>query len=128
MRDQEKKSRGLAKTLRRRMTDAEVILWSRLRRGGVLGLRFRRQHPIGPYVADFACVSRGLVIEVDGGTHATASELAHDRKRAMYLEARGWRLFRVSNESVYKHLDDVLDGIVLKVAKPPPPSSTAPPP
>ena len=94
------------------MTDAEIILWSGLRHDAVCGRRFRRQHPIGPYVADFACVPVLLIVEVDGDTHSTPAELAHDRSRDAYLRARGWHVFRVTNEDVYKNLDSVLDGIV----------------
>src|SRR5437868_14241040 len=94
MRRAERGSQVLAKHLRRRMTNAEIILWSRLRHDAVLGRRFRRQHPVGPYVADFACVPAGLIVEVDGGTHSTDAEIKHDARREKYLRARGWRVFR----------------------------------
>ena len=103
------------------MPHAEVVLWSRVRRDAVFGKRFRRQHPIGPYIADFACVTTKLVVEVDGGTHSTSREIAHDRARDAYLKLRGWRVFRVTNESVYKNLHDVLEGIALHLPLPPPP-------
>ncbi len=111
MRDREERSKPLAKRLRAVMTSAEVILWSRLRRGGMRDLRFRRQHPIGPFVADFACVSAKLVIEVDGETHATWLERAHDARRRRYFTERGWREVRIGNNDVYKRLDDVLEMI-----------------
>ncbi len=98
------------------MTDAEVILWSRLRRGGANRLHFRKQHPIGPYVADFACAQAHLVIEVDGDTHSTETELEHDRKRELYLKLHGWHVFRVTNEDVYKRLDSVVEGIFLHIS------------
>ena len=63
MRAAERRSQVLAKRLRRRMTDAEIILWSRLRHDSVHAKRFRRQHPIGPYIADFACVPARLIVE-----------------------------------------------------------------
>ena len=126
MRDPERKSIKHAKELRRRMTDAEVILWSRLRRRSFAGFRFRRQHPIGPYIADFASVLSHLVVEVDGGTHSTDAELAHDRHRDAYLKSRGWRVLRVTNEDVYKRLDTLLEGICLHL--PPPRPSGGPPP
>ncbi len=121
MRKREAKSRPAAKQLRRRMTDAETILWSRLRRHVVLGLLFRRQHPIGPYIADFACVGADLVVEVDGATHSTDADIAHDRRRDVYMAARGWRIVRVTNEDVYQNLDGVLDAIFAMI----PPLSTA---
>ncbi|MGC9953435.1 MAG: endonuclease domain-containing protein [Rhizomicrobium sp.] len=113
MRDSKPKTVCRARVLRKRMTDAEVILWSRLRRGAAKGLHFRKQHPIGPYIADFACTQTHLVIEVDGGTHSTDAELEHDRKREFYLTSHGWRVFRVTNEDVYKRLDSVIEGIFL---------------
>jgi very-short-patch-repair endonuclease len=97
------------------MTDAEVILWSRLRRRAANSFHFRKQHPIGPYIVDFACTRTHLVIEVDGDTHSTDVELEHDRKREIYLTSLGWRVFRVTNEDVYKRLDNVIEGIFLHI-------------
>jgi very-short-patch-repair endonuclease len=102
---------AFARRLRRSMTDAEVILWSRLRRDQFAGLRFRRQHPIGPYVADFVCAKRKLVIEVDGETHHTPEQLLHDLRRREYLETRGWREMRIANRDVYDELENVLEVI-----------------
>lgn len=111
------------------MTDAERILWSRLRRKAFDGEnRFRRQHPIGPYIADFACVAAWLVVEVDGDTHGTEEEVAHDRRRDAYIRARGWRVFRVTNLDVYKNLDVVLEGIWRALALAPSGSLCSPPP
>jgi very-short-patch-repair endonuclease len=124
MRTPERNTIPFAKTLRRRMTDAEVILWSRLRRHPLY--RFRRQHPIGPYVADFACPMHRFVVEVDGDTHSTEAEQVHDGHRTKYMSALGWHIFRVTNEDVYKRLDSVLEGIDLFM--PPPRPAGAPPP
>ena len=126
MRDLERESISRAKVLRSKMTDAEVILWSRLRPRTFGPYRIRRQHPIGPYIADFACVMHRLVIEVDGDTHSTDAELEHDRRRDDYLKSRGWTIFRVTNEDVFKRLDMVLEGIVRHM--PPPRPSGGPPP
>ena len=93
------------------MTDAEAILWSRLRRHEAGGYHFRKQHPLGPYIADFACLKAKLVIEVDGGTHGTAEAIAHDLRRDAFLEQRGWRVLRVHNDDIYKDLYRVLDVI-----------------
>jgi len=101
-----------SRSLRREMTNAEVILWMRLRDRGLHGQKFRRQHPIGPYMADFACVGIRLVVELDGATHATAEERAYDTRRDAYLRCAGWKTIRFTNEDVYKRLDDVLDTIV----------------
>ena len=126
MRDSEAWSVRPARRLRREMTNAEVILWSRLRQNCVSGMRFRRQHPIGPYIADFACLLPKLVIEVDGDTHSRDAELRHDRTRDAFMRARGWRIFRITNQDVYKNLGSVLDQIVRFA--PPPPALRAPPP
>jgi len=100
----------LARNLRRRSTDAERHLWTRLRRRQLGGYRFRRQVPIGTYVADFACLERSLVIELDGSQHA-AREVAHDRARDDDLERRGFRVLRFWNNDVSRRLDDVIDTI-----------------
>ncbi|MBI1210216.1 MAG: DUF559 domain-containing protein [Alphaproteobacteria bacterium] len=110
-REREANTIQLARRLRRSMTDAEVILWSHLRRDQFRRLRFRRQHPIGPYVADFVCTKRKFVIEVDGETHHTPEQLLHDMRRRAYLEDRGWREMRVTNQDVYDDLDGVLETI-----------------
>ncbi|MBU6297249.1 MAG: endonuclease domain-containing protein [Alphaproteobacteria bacterium] len=115
MRDSQHTSVHRARNLRKRMTDAELILWSRLRRHEANDLHFRKQHPIGPYIADFACTQEHLVVEVDGDTHSTDAEREHDRKRDYYLKSHGWRVFRVTNEDVYKRLDGVLEGILLHI-------------
>ena len=88
MREKETRSRSMARVLRRKLTDAETILWSRLRGGGLNGWRFRRQHPVGNYVADFACVKAHLIIEVDGATHSSPKQRAHDAARTTYLKKR----------------------------------------
>jgi very-short-patch-repair endonuclease len=96
-----------ARVLRGRMTGAETLLWSKLRPG--LGeMRFRRQHPIAPYIADFACIRARLVVEVDGATHGSDAERRHDVRRAAFLKSRSWKVVRVTNDEVYRSLDDVL--------------------
>ncbi len=100
-----------ARALRKRMTNAEAILWSRLRRDVALGHRIRKQHPIGPYIADFACIPAKLVIEIDGDTHYSDDAVEHDRRRDAYMSSQGWRVLRVTNEDVYKHLDWVVEYI-----------------
>jgi len=77
----------LARKLRRTPTDAEIRLWSRLRRKQLEGFRFRRQHPLGPYVVDFFCAAAKLIVEVDGGQHANDGDA-----RTRWLAARGYRV------------------------------------
>lgn len=99
---------AVAKALRSQMTRAEGVLWSRLRR---MPGHFRRQHSIGPYIADFASVSSHLVIEVDGMSHESAVAHDYDARRTQYLSEQGWRVFRVTNADVFTRLDDVVDAI-----------------
>jgi len=88
-----------AAALRQTQTDAERRLWYRLRNRQLLGLKFRRQHPIVDYFADFACVSRKLVIEIDGEQHAYQVEA--DARRTAVIESLGWRVVRFwANEVV----------------------------
>lgn len=126
MREREAQSREFAKQLRRRMTDAEVKLWSLLRKHGLNGVKFRRQHPVGPFVTDFACVSARLVIEVDGDTHSTREELEYDAERTKFLEQRGWRVLRVMNRDVFENMDGVW--LAIDRLLPPPAASPPPPP
>lgn len=110
MRKPETKSRPLAKRLRKNMTKAEIVLWLHLR-GNRSGWLFRRQHAIGPYVPDFVCIRQRLVVEVDGGTHWSAREIAHDKRRDEYLKSSGWRIVRVLNTDIYNNIEAVLAAI-----------------
>ncbi|MET0968321.1 MAG: endonuclease domain-containing protein, partial [Tardiphaga sp.] len=101
--------RDFAKSLRTNMTDAERRLWYRLRAHRLDGIKFKRQVPIGRYVVDFACISRNLIIEVDGGQHA---ERETDIQRTKWLEGRGFRVLRFWNNEVLSNTDGVLEVIV----------------
>jgi primosomal protein N' (replication factor Y) len=90
---------GRARKLRRDMTEVERLLWHGLRRGQ-LGWRFRRQHPIPPYVVDFACIEARLVIEADGGQHA---ELGEHEQRDLDLRNKGWRVLRFWNNDILEN-------------------------
>jgi very-short-patch-repair endonuclease len=98
-----------AKELRKTPTPAEQTLWVKLRNRGFKGLKFRRQHPIGPFIADFYCAHHRLVIEVDGAVHSGQQE--QDTSRTAQLEALGYRVLRVWNEEVESNLDGVLQKI-----------------
>ena len=126
MREGEYRVHVKARRLRAQMSRAEALLWSYLRRRGLNGARFRRQHPIGPYIADFACIAAKLVVEVDGATHWTPEQLEHDARRTKYLESNNWRVLRVINTDVYDNLDGVWRAIEARL--PPPLASVAPPP
>ena len=99
-----------ARRLRNNMTNVEWRLWTRLR-GHNMGVRFRRQHPIGPYFADFACVSRRLVIEVDGDTHTETYDLHRDA----WLEARGWTVLHIPVQDIDEVFEEVIESIWLRL-------------
>lgn len=82
-------------------TDAERKLWSLLRGRRLGQAKFRRQHPIGPYVVDFACLAQRLVIEVDGLSHIQPEQAAFDAQRTAFLQNAGWRVLRIPNDEVY---------------------------
>jgi very-short-patch-repair endonuclease len=107
-----------ARSLRQNMTKAEVILWMHLRKRAMKGARFRRQHPIGPYIADFACPNSKLIVEVDGATHSS-EQLAYDTRRTKYLESEGWTVLRVTNTDIYENIDGVWRSIAARLAPPP---------
>jgi very-short-patch-repair endonuclease len=115
MRDTESKSRTHAKRLRKEMTKAEIILWGKLRQLNLRGFKFRRQHPIGPYIADFVHIRGRLVIEIDGATHWTAERAAHDRRRDAFLDAEGWNVLRIADKAVYEDLSGVVDDIIRRL-------------
>jgi very-short-patch-repair endonuclease len=95
-----------ARRLRANQADVEKRLWSRLRDRGLFGLKFRRQVPLGPFVADFVCVDYCLIVELDGGQHSSSEEA--DRQRTAWLESRGWRVLRFWNNDIGENLDGVL--------------------
>jgi len=92
------------------MTDAERRLWRYLRNRELGGWKFRRQYPVGPYIIDFICVEKNLVIEVDGGKHAENEEL--DIQRSEYLNKMGYRVFRFWNNQVLQETEAVLEMIL----------------
>ena len=102
--------RGRARKLRENQTDIEVKLWSRLRDRQLGGAKFRRQHPIGPYIADFCCVEQALIIELDGGQHANQSSA--DQHRTNLMKNLGYRVLRFWNSDVLSNLDGVLTVIL----------------
>ena len=101
-----------ARTLRRDATAAEKILWHHLRNRQLDGFKFSRQEPIGPYIVDFVCRAKKLIIEIDGVTHETAEELAHDAARTEFLVGQGYRVIRFKNEDIFGDLGPVLEKIM----------------
>jgi very-short-patch-repair endonuclease len=98
-----------ARALRKTSTDAETRLWYRLRSRQLLDLKFRRQRPIGRYVADFACIEIGLVIELDGGQHV--EQMAYDLQREAEMESLGFRTLRFWDHEVLQETEAVMERI-----------------
>lgn len=109
---QSEKQTLFVRSLRRSLTDVERRLWKALRSAQLADYKFRRQHPIGPYVADFACLSARMVVELDGGQH---NESAHDAVRDAYLRAEGWRVLRFWNNEANTNIEGVLMQILLEL-------------
>ena len=101
-----------AQALRRDMSPPERLLWSRMRGGGLDGLKFRRQHPFDPYVLDFYCHEARLAVEVDGMSHDSAGQMRRDERRDAFLAQHGIRTYRIAVEAIYEDLDEILEGIV----------------
>ena len=112
-----------ARALRKSMSEPERLLWWALRNRNLDGARFRRQHPIGPYVADFVCLEARLVVEVDGSQHGEPEQAAHDATRTRWLEGEGYRVVRVWAGEVFANLGGVKETIsaALKADAPSPP-------
>ncbi|MBV8401684.1 MAG: endonuclease domain-containing protein, partial [Acetobacteraceae bacterium] len=98
-----------ARDLRQSSTDAGRRMWSALRHRRLSRYRFRRQHPIGDFVVDFACTEHALVIEIDGGQH---SDNPLDTRRTAWLESQGWRVIRFWNNDVLKNTSGVIEAIL----------------
>lgn len=106
-RDSKLKKRS--RDLRQNSTPAEVILWTQLRNRRLDGLKFRRQHVVGPFVVDFYCPEVAVVVELDGETHVGKEQVDEDRER--WLTKQGLRVIRFWNDHIYEELDWVLEAI-----------------
>ena len=102
-----------ARRRRKQKTTSEGILWSLLRGNQLAGLKFRREHPIGPWIADFACVSRKLVVEVDGDYHDENTQ--QDLERQRDLQRLGWRVVRYTAQDVEQNAEEVARAIATEV-------------
>lgn len=108
----------LARALRKNQTDAEKLLWYRLRNRQLADCKFRRQQIIGPYIADFLCLEPKLIIELDGYQHAAQQD--RDEQRTRFLESLGYRVLRFWNHEVLNDIDVVLEAISMAVLIPSP--------
>ena len=111
-----------AKTLRTNQTEAEQRLWYHLRAHRFMGLKFKRQKPMGRYIVDFVCMERQLIIELDGGQHA--EQMAYDQHRDAWLRSQGYTVLRFWNNEVMHQLEDVLEQIRNTISLSPSPSPT----
>ncbi len=100
----------LAKKNRQHPTETESVMWEYLK-GSSLGQPFRQQHIIGDYIVDFFCVSAKLIVEIDGGYHFTGQQPKLDEARAKWLEGRGYRIIRFTNQEVLCDIDNVINQI-----------------
>jgi adenine-specific DNA-methyltransferase len=100
-----------ARALRASASEAEQRLWRHLRNRQMLDCKFRRQHPVGPFIADFASLEAGLVIEIDGGQHFEPEAQVADERRTAFLEAAGFRVLRFDNRQVLTETESVLAAI-----------------
>ncbi|MGJ7543045.1 endonuclease domain-containing protein [Variovorax sp. LT1R16] len=101
-------ARANAQVLRREMTDSERKLWAGLR-AEQLGVKFRRQHPLGNYIADFACLAPSLIVELDGSQHQ--AQQGYDERRDAFFRAQGFDVLRFASNDPFTHLDGVLQAI-----------------
>ena len=113
-----------AKTLRTHQTQAEQQLWYHLRAHRFMGLKFKRQKPIGNYIADFVCVEQMLIVELDGGQHS--EQVEYDQRRDVWLKGKGYTVLRFWNNEVMQQLEAVLEQIRLAVITEPSPPAPLP--
>jgi very-short-patch-repair endonuclease len=102
---------NLVRELRQKQTDAESILWARLRNQRFEGVKFRRQHPIGNYIVDFASLDAKLIIEIDGGQHNESTMIKEDQQRTKWLETKGFDVVRFWNSDVFENINGVMEKI-----------------
>ena len=111
-----------ARALRRNQTDAERLLWQKLRSKQLGDVRFRPQHPVGEYIVDFACLSCRLAVELDGGQHADEVALSYDARRTQFLQSEGWQVLRFWNHEVLGNPEGVQEAILRALQEPSSPS------
>lgn len=110
-------NRKNAKSMRRRMTDAELKLWNELRAHRLMGLGFRRQFPVAGYIVDFACPEKKIIVELDGSQHATAATAESGAVRTKRLKQDGWTILRFWNDDVLRDIDNVCHHIVISAGQ-----------
>jgi very-short-patch-repair endonuclease len=106
-----------SQTLRKKMTEAEMHLWKRLRGKQIGGVQFYRQKIVGNYIVDFFCAKANLVIEIDGGQHYSDEGIHRDAERDRYLQAQGLRVLHFSDRDVFLNTEGVLKQILAQIAR-----------
>lgn len=119
-----KQDHSRERTLRREQTESQRILWVRLRDRRLSDFKFRRQHRIGLYYADFVCIDVHLVVELDGSQHL--DQIVYDDARTLFLQLQGYRVLRFWNDEVLLRMDDVMD-VILRALRSPHPSAAQTP-
>lgn len=112
-----KSSLDNAKTLRMNQTEFEIILWQYLRAKQLNGIKFRRQVPIGKYIADFIALSKKFIIELDGSQHLEDKNILYDKQRTEYLKENGYTIVRIFNNDITNNIEAVLNYIVSEYNK-----------
>ena len=107
---------GLAKRMRKTMTQPEVWLWARIK-GRNHGNHFRKQHPIGPYIVDFYCAKANLVIEVEGAVHDVLSIAQKDAVRVAWLESQGLEVMRIPARDIMADPDEIALGVIMRATE-----------
>ena len=102
--------KDFARENRKNMTETESVLWNSLRNKS-LGVKFLRQHIIGDYIVDFVCQETGLIIEVDGGYHSEPCQKEDDETRTRYLESKGFKVIRFTNEEILFNIESVINRV-----------------
>jgi very-short-patch-repair endonuclease len=118
MNSEDETLRDRARRLRADPTAEERKLWQHLKAKRLGGFRFRRQHPIGPYFADFCCITRQVIVELDGSQHADEDAERKDVLRTAFLNERGYRVMRFWNDQVIGEIENVLEAIRLALMDP----------
>ncbi len=103
--------------MRHEAAPAEQKMWACLRNRQLNDMKFRRQHRIGPFIADFYCAEHRLIIECDGDSHAEAEQVARDDQRTRWLTASGHHVIRYLNTDVHENLDGILEDILIEIGR-----------
>jgi len=106
------KGKERARELRQRQTDAEAVLWGRLRERQLAGVKFRRQQPLGEFIVDFVSLEKRIVVELDGGQHGESKREERDNERTAWLQGEGYRVLRFWNNDVLQNTEGVLERIM----------------